>query len=161
MGGAVALVVGLLRRHKPALEGGRVGLAAALFVLPVAVHALWNWSPSDARSSGPLTPGIVAALRDEVPKRAVVYSDLESSYRIAAAAPVYIAAAPPGHVADTDENRPYARRADNRRFFRSGNLAIPRRYGATWLVVDRRRFQLRPALPVVYRDDRFTLYRLD
>ncbi len=161
VGGAVALVVGLLRRHKPGLEGGRVGLAAALFVLPVAVHALWNWSPSDARSSGPLTPGIVAALRDEVPKRAVVYSDLESSYRIAAAAPVYIAAAPPGHVADTDENRPYARRADNRRFYRSGNLAIPRRYGATWLVVDRRRFRLRPALPVVYRDDRFTLYRLD
>ena len=149
----------MLRHQRRGVEGA-VGLAAALFLLPVAVHALWNWSPSEARRASPLTPGLVQTLRDTVPEGDVVYSDVESSYRSAAAAPVYIAAAPPGHVADTDENRPYARRDDNRRFFRTGDLAIPRRYGSSWLVVDRRRFDLRPALPIVYRDGRFTLYRL-
>ena len=48
-----------------------------------------------------------------MPKGSTVYSDLETSYRIAATAPVYIAAAPPGHVADTKENDPYARRRAN------------------------------------------------
>src|SRR6188508_3838728 len=79
-------------------------LAAGLFVFPVLVHAAWNWSASGERRASPLTPGLVDALRDEVPERAVVYSDLETSYRIAAFAPVYVAAAPPGHVADTEQN---------------------------------------------------------
>ena len=86
------------------------------------------------------------ALRDDVPAGAVVYSDLETSYRIAAEAPVYIAAAPPSHVADTEENRPYERREENIRFFRTGDIAIPRRAGAEWLVVDRRRFDVVPQL---------------
>ena len=98
--------------------GWVVGVAAALFVLPIAVHAAWNWSPSEARRPSPLTPGLVEALREDVPEGDVVYSDLETSYRIAAEAPVYIAAAPPGHVADTEENRPYERRDENMRFFR-------------------------------------------
>jgi hypothetical protein len=89
----------------------------------------------------------------------VVYSDLETSYRIAAFAPVYVAAAPPSHVADTTENRPYERRLDNIEFFRDGDLAILDRYDADWLVVDRSRFDLRPDLPVVFQDERFTLYR--
>jgi hypothetical protein len=46
------------------------------------------------------------------------------------------------------------------RFIRTGDLAIPRRYGAEWLIVDRRRFAERPGPPVIYRDERFTLYRL-
>ena len=61
-----------------------------------------------------------------MPARAVVYSDLESSYRIAAAAPVYVCNAPPGHVADTKRNRPYVRREQWRRFNRTGDLGIPR-----------------------------------
>jgi hypothetical protein len=181
-GGAAAVVVGLvLKQHKRV--GGRggwldrrirgvargesvvstqslVALAAALFVLPVAVHAAFNWSPSDARRPSPLTPALVETLRSEVPEGDVVYSDLETSYRIAAFAPVYVAAAPPGHVADTDENRPYVRRDDTRRFFRTGDLAIPRFYDAGWLVIDRNRFGVAPDLPVVHRDERFTLYRL-
>ena len=60
-----------------------------------------------------------------MPEGAVVYSDLETSYRIAAEAPVYIAAAPPSHVADTEKNRPYERRAANIEFFRTGDVAIP------------------------------------
>ncbi len=93
-----------------------------------------------------------------MPKGAVVFSDLETSYRIAAEAPVYIAAAPPSHVADTEKNRPYARRAQNIRFFRTGDLAIPRRAGAGWLVLDRNRFDIAPQLDSVYRDGRYTLY---
>jgi hypothetical protein len=37
---------------------------------------------------------------------------------------------------------------------------VPRACGARWLVLDRDRFDLAPALPVVYRDGRFTLYRV-
>ncbi len=157
-GGVVALVLGLWLRPAIELPGRVVGLAACLFVLPMAVHAAANWSPSEARRPSPLTSGLVAALRDDVPAGAVVYSDLETSYRIAAEAPVYIAAAPPGHVADTEENRPYERREENIRFFRTGNIEIPRRAGAEWLVVDRRRFDVVPQLDSVYRDSRYTLY---
>ena len=95
-----------------------------------------------------------------MPEGAVVYSDLETSYRIAAEAPVYIAAAPPSHVADTEKNRPYERRAANIEFFRTGDVAIPRRAGATWLVVDRKRFDVIPQADSVYRDGRYTLYVL-
>jgi hypothetical protein len=95
-----------------------------------------------------------------VPEGAVVYSDPETSYRIAATAPVYVATAPPGHVADTEENRPYERRDEARRFFETGDLAIPRRAKADWLVVDRERFDVAPRLEAAYRDDRYTLYAL-
>ena len=136
-------------------------MAAALFLLPVVVHGLWNWSPSEARRPNPLTPGLVDALRDEVPEGDVVYGDLETSYRVAATAPVYVAAAPPGHVADTVENRPFERREAFREFARTADLAIPRRYRARWLLVDRERYDLAFDLPVAYRDGRYTLYRLN
>lgn len=160
VGGLAALV---LLKHKRTMERptGLVGIAAALFVLPVAVHAAWNWSPSPGREASPLTPGLVQALREDVPEGAVVYSDLETSYRIAASAPVYIAAAPPGHVADTEKNRPYARRSANRRFFETGDFAIPRRAGADWLVVDRSRFTVAPPSKPVYEDKRYRLYLLE
>jgi hypothetical protein len=152
--------LGLWRR--PVLEdrSALVGVAAALFVLPVALQAAWNWSPSDARKPNPLPPDLIHALREEVPEGDVVYSDLETSYRIAAYAPVYIAAAPPSHVADTKQNRPYRRRVDNIDFFATGDLAVPRRYGAHWLVVDRSRFELNPELPVRQNYGRYALFRL-
>ena len=159
-GGAVALALGLWRR--PLLEdrSAVVGVAAALFILPVALQAAWSWSPSDARAPNPLPPELIHALREEVPEGDIVYSDLETSYRIAAYAPVYIAAAPPSHVADTKRNRPYRRRVDNIDFFATGDLAVPRRYGAHWLVVDRSRFELNPELPVRQNYGRYTLFRL-
>jgi hypothetical protein len=95
-----------------------------------------------------------------VPARAVVFSDTGTSYRIAAAAPVYVAAAPPAHVADTRANRPYARAKAVGRFLRSGDLAIPRRFGAGWIVVDRTARAPRLRLPVAYADARYVLYRL-
>ena len=94
-----------------------------------------------------------------MPKRAVVFADLETSYRISAYAPVYVANGPPSHVADTKANRPYARRNDLLRFLRDGSLAIPRGYHAGWLVLVRGE-RIQPGAALVYRDDRFRVYRL-
>jgi hypothetical protein len=100
------------------------------------------------------------AVRDEVSAGAIVFSDPETSFRLAAFAPIYVASAPPGHVADTEKNRPYERARDARRFLRTGDLSIPREYDAEYVVVDRLRPKLQLDLPIVYRDERFTLYRL-
>ena len=161
VGGALGLVIAAaLRRPLVGSRDDWLPLAASLvFVLPVAVHAASRWSPVESRTAS-LTPGLVAALRSEVPERSVVFSDLETSYRIAAFAPVYVAAAPPAHVADTVDNRPQERRNDVRRFFRKPDLAIARRYGARWLVVDDARFRVRLPLRPVYADGRYTLYRV-
>jgi hypothetical protein len=126
----------------------------------VVVVGLARWTPFEARAGTALTPGLVEILRSEVPRGAVVYSDPETSYRIAAYAPVYVAVAPPGHVADTPENRPYERARDARRFLATGDLAIPEAYRAGYLVVDRRRQRRSFDLPELYRDPRFVLYRL-
>lgn len=161
-GGIAALAGGLVfLKHKVQLERPALaGWAAALFVLPIGVHAAANWSPSDARPDRSLTDGLVETLREDVPAGDVVYSDPETSYEIAAYAPVYIAVAPPGHVADTEANRPYERRDESRRFFATGDAEIPREAGADWLVVDRKRFDVVPELDSVYRDGRYTLYAL-
>jgi hypothetical protein len=103
---------------------------------------------------------MVEKLRTAIPKADIVYSDPESSYEVAAAAPVYLCVAPPGHVADTVQNDPYGRRDRWRDFNRSGDLAIPRRCGARWLLIDRERSDLAPNLPIVYRDARYVLYSL-
>jgi hypothetical protein len=162
VGGALAIPAGLFlpRLFKPMQDRGYfAALAAALFIAPVAYEGLREWE-SPSRPRLPLTSGLVDALQEEVPEGDVVFSDLETSYRIAAMAPVYVAAGPPAHVADTEDNRPYARRRDVLRFFRTGGLEIPRSYGARWLVIDRERSLLRPALRVVHADDRYLLYQL-
>jgi hypothetical protein len=157
VGALAALAFGLLRRNVSREAGAP--LAAAAFLLPVAVVGLRGWSPP-AAAPGALTAGLVDALRAEVPGRAVVYSDPQTSYRLAAAAPIYVAVAPPGHVADTVDNRPYERARDARRFLRTGDLAVPRSYGADFLVVNRARTRRAFELPQLYRDARFALYRL-
>jgi hypothetical protein len=158
-GGAVAaLVVGLLLGRRIEVRGPLVAAAVVLFCVPVAVHGFRDWTPAATSDPRGLTPGLVRALRDDVPKRAVVFSDLETSYRIAAEAPVYVAAAPPAHVADTKANKPYARRISVNHFFSTGDTAILERYHAGWLVVDHRRFHLKPAWPLTYRDERYALY---
>lgn len=158
-GAVVALGFGALLGWRVRLErhGTVAALAAVLFVLPVAARA--EWSPRPSERPGPLTVGLVAAL-NELPERGIVFSDLETSYRVGAAAPLYVAAAPPAHVADTGDNRPYERRLDVIEFFKTGDLAIPRRYGAGWLLIDGRRFDRGVELPVVFRDARYALYRI-
>jgi hypothetical protein len=159
-GGTLALIVAASLRRQTALDdrGPLVAAAAALFIAPIAVHGFWHWSAARSAPS-PLTPGVVRALERTVPKGSVVFSDDETSYWVAAAAPVYVAVAPPGHVADTKANRPYARRRDAQRFFRTGDLAIPRRYHADYVLLRRLRHKLQLDLRPVYRDSRYVLYR--
>jgi hypothetical protein len=158
VGGVVALVVGLFLGRRLDAPGVTAATAVVFFTLPVGVHGLRHWSPAAAEDSHALTPGLLAQLRDEVPKRAVVFSDLETSYRIEALAPVYVAAAPPAHVADTKANRPYSRRLSVIRYFASADPAILDRYHADWLVVDRLRFQIEPGWPLAFQDARYALY---
>jgi hypothetical protein len=157
-GALAALVVGFFLRREWQARGPLVALALILFAIPVAVHGFRQWTPAESRDPNGLTPGLVEALRHDVPKRSVVFSDLETSYRISAYAPVYVASAPPAHVANTRANFPYARRLSTIRYFRTGDITIPERYHATWLVVDTVRFHVQVPWRLVYRDSRFALY---
>jgi hypothetical protein len=156
--GVAGLVVGAVRRGPP-LESS-AGLAAALFLLPVVVVGVARWTPVEGPARAQLTDGLVDAVRSQVEPGAIVYSDPETSYRLAAAAPVYIAVAPPGHVADTAKNRPYERARDARRFLATGDLSIPESAGAEYVVVDRRRLRGPLGLERLYADPRFVLYRM-
>lgn len=162
-GGAAALLVALVRPAGPEERERRralVAVAAVCFVLPVAVHGFAHWTAPRRIGAGKLTPGLVHALRTKVPPRAVVWSDPATSYELNAYAPVSIAVAPPAHVADTKPNDPYGRMARWRAYHRSGDLAIPRRLGARFLVVDRAVGPPVRGLPKVYADARYSLYRL-
>jgi hypothetical protein len=158
-GCAAALVVGFVLRARPPV-GASAGLAAAFFLAPVVAVGLTKWSPTPPPPLSLLSAALVQAVRSEVPEGAIVYSDQETSFRLAAYAPVYIAVAPPGHVANTEANRPFERAREARAFLRTGDLAIPRRYGAEYLVVDRVRLRRDFDLPELYRDPRFVLYRI-
>jgi len=170
VGGLAALLVGTVlagRRHDPDERLGRgplAALAAALFVLPVAVHGFSQWHAPTPRDADALSPGLIRFLRDDVPQRSVVFADLETSYRISAFEPVYVVAAPPAHVANTKPNRVEARRQATLRFFDHGaDLSIPRRWGAGWLVLRRHepvRAVEAKGLRPVYRDDRYVVFRL-
>jgi hypothetical protein len=157
-GAVVALVVGLLVRREWYARGPIPAAAVLLFAIPVAVHGVMHWTPSETRDPYAPTPGLLQALNRQVPKRAIVFSDLETSYRISAYAPVYVASAPPAHVADTKANAPYARRRATNRYFATGDIRIPLRFGASWIVINRRRFDTRPPWRLVYEDARFALY---
>jgi hypothetical protein len=160
LAGIVAAIV-LARRGRGTFErsGLLAGLAVAAFVLPVAVHGFAHWDRGSPRDPSALTPGLIAFLRTRVPERSVVFADLETSYRISAYAPVYVADAPPTHVADTKANDPAGRRLAWLEFARTQNLAIPRHYGAGWLVL-RGAERVGPGPRLVYRDGRFRVYRL-
>src|SRR2546421_5318820 len=158
VGGLAALVVGLLLARRIEARSWAAGVAVVVFCLPVAAHGFRHWSPASREDRYALTPGLLNALRRDVPKRAVVFSDLETSYRIEGFVPVYVAAAPPAHVADTNANAPYRRRLSVNRFFGTGNVAILDRYQADWLVVDKRRFDVKVPWRLVYQDSRYALY---
>ena len=157
-GGAAALVVGVLRRGTADRRGFLAAAAGALFVIPVAVH---GFSQGSSRGKDDTLPAsLVAAVRQHVPRGAIVFSDDATSYRLLASAPVYVASALPGHVANTKSNRPFERRKDSVRFFRTGDLSIPRRYHAQFVLLDRARYKLRLALPRLYADRTYALFRL-
>jgi hypothetical protein len=159
-GAAGLLVMAVVGPRTPLERPGVAAFAATLaFLVPTTAHGLADWTTQSAADRYALTPGLVEALRTQVPRGAVVFADLETSYRISAYAPVYVAAAPPAHVADSGKNRPHERRADVLTFLRTTDLAIPRRYGATWLVLARGEKRV-PGLHAVYGDRRFALYRI-
>ena len=161
---AAALVAAaIFGRRIPQVEGlpPVAAGAVALFLLPVAVHGYSQWTrPSSARLG--LPEKLVSAVRREVPRGDVVFSDPLTAYELAAFAPVYINAAPTTHVADTKANRPAARRKDALIFFRDqGPLSLARRYGAHWLLVDRARVgRVSFRLPRVYSGSRYVLYKI-
>lgn len=159
VGGAASLVVAAVLGRRGTIDdrGPLAAAAAAAFVIPIGVYGFTHWSERTA-GPGQLTRGVVHALQ-KVPRGSVVFSDDATSYRVVAAAPVYVASALPGHVADTKANRPYARREDARRFGRTGDLAIPRRYHADYVLVRRDRWKLRLPLKRIYADRSYVLYR--
>jgi hypothetical protein len=160
-GAAVGLVAAaVVRRGVPEAAPVWTAAVALSLVAPIGLAGL-GYLKQDEPDRFRLTPGLVHALRTEVRPRDVVFSDLETSYRIEGYAPVYVAAAPPAHVADTKENKPDERREAVIAFSSSGNLAIPRRYHADWIVVAKHRFALDLPLSQVYEDRRFVLYKLN
>ena len=159
-GAGIGLIVAaIVRRSVPEATPLWTAAVALSLVAPVGLAGL-AYVKRDEPDRLRLTPGLVHALRTTVPARDTVFSDLETSYRIEAYAPVYVSAAPPAHVADTKDNYPNERRDDVIKFLNSGSLSIPRRYHAQWIVVAKRRFDLPLKLPKVYSDQRFDLYRL-
>ena len=163
-GGLTGLAVAALRRRAPLERAGPLAAAAAsLFIVPVIVHGFVHWKTAVPNDPSGLSPGLVRYLRHDVPERGVVFADLETSYRIAAYVPVYVCAAPPAHVADTKANRPLARRADVIDFLLTGDLAIPRRYHAGWLVLRTHEPVARAEAQgarIVYRDGIFVVLKV-
>jgi hypothetical protein len=170
IGGALALVAAAVLKSRPPLPVQPAwGVAViAAFALPIAVAGFADLQTDAPQDPYALTPGLVAELRT-LPQGDVVFANLETAYRVAAYAPLYVAAAPPAHVARTTENHPYERRWDVVRFFNREAVTdeqrrtILARYGADWLLVDRtRRYPTSfvAGLEVVYEDGRYTLYRV-
>ena len=160
----VALVAGAVAgRWLPQLErpGPLAAAAVALYVLPVEVHGYTHWS-TRANARKPLPAALVQALRQQIPERAVVFSDALTAYELAAALPVYVNATPPIHSSATRANHPAERVRDAARFFRHGGpLSMLRRYRAGWLLVDRTRVpHARFPLPQAYSNGRYVLYQV-
>ena len=165
VGGVAALVVGATIRRRRGdvgvhLHHAVAAAAVALIALPVAVHGFAHWSRSGPGSSA-LTRGLIHAVRTGARPKDVLFADPNTGYLLAAYAPVYLANAPFAHVAATKQNRPRQRLRDAFHFYaHGGDLAVPRYYGARWIVVDLKRHRLRLHLPRVYADRRYVLYRL-
>jgi len=81
-------------------------------------------------------------LRTSVPKGAVVLAPPGVSYRVVAAAPVYVVALPVAHVANTRANQPYVRRAAVLHWMATNDPAVARRYHATWAIRKGRLYRL-------------------
>ena len=140
-----------------------VVIAAGLFVLPIVVAGLFHWTPAVSVDKYGLTPGLTKAIQQKVPDRSVVLADPSTSYRIVAAAPVYLVTALPGNVADTGRNRPYERRRNVWAFLKTGNLGTVARYKPGWIVLtsaERLKLAAKVKLTPIYRDDAFSLYRI-
>ena len=146
------------RRHEAA-----AALAVFLFSLPVVVHGFSHWTPQTTHDRDALTPGLIRFLQDDVPARSVVFSDLATSYRATAYAPVYVVGVPPTHAANTRPNELAKRRRAVNRFFTHPSLYEPERWGAQLLILTRsgpvRAIEHDGAKPV-YADTKFVAFRV-
>ncbi len=141
--GSAALAAGLVLRPRAPREHHLLGAAAMLcFVLPVLVHGARHWSATSKSDPLALSPRLVHNLRTKVPKGAVVLAPVDTSYRVAAKAPVYIVAAPVSHVANTTANLPYARVRAVHHWVLTNDPRVARRYGATWAIRKGRLYRL-------------------
>jgi hypothetical protein len=166
-----ALVIGTLlafrRPESPPAAAKPRGITAALavflFTVPLIAHGFSNWTPKTARDPDALTPGLIRFLQHDVPPRSVVLADLGTSYRATAFAPVYVAAVPPTHAANTRPNRLRRRKLGVLRFLAQPTIAAAQRWPAQWVVLTHKeRVQaledegLRP----VYEDRRFVVFHV-
>jgi hypothetical protein len=67
-----------------------------------------------------------------VPKGSIVLAPIETSYRVAAVAPVYVVAAPLTHVANTKANHSVERWRAVKHWVLTDDPKVAQRYGATW-----------------------------
>ena len=171
-GGIAALIAGALlawRRYGgppppgSRARGGAAALAVLFLVLPVAVHGFSNWTPEVKNDRDALTPGLIRFLQLDVAPRSVLFSDLATSYRATAFAPVYVVAVPPTHAANTRPNELAKRRRAVLRFFTHPSLEELQAWGAQWLVLTRSgpvRTIEREGLQPRYEDNRFVVFRV-
>jgi hypothetical protein len=73
----------------------------------------------------------------------VIIATPQISYHLLAAAPVYVVAAPPVHVANTKANMPYQRVKAVEAWLAGRAPGVARRYGATWAVRKGHLYRLR------------------
>jgi hypothetical protein len=171
IGAPIGIAAGLAlgsRVDPLAVQSRWTAAAACAFVLPIGIAGLGDLHRADAPDPYALSPGLVRAL-DEIPHEDVVFAPIQTAYRVTAAAPVFVAATLPFHVADTGENRPYRRQRDAIRFFESRDLsdaerrALLDRYGAEWVLVDKKEpypRSLVSTLEPAYEDGRYLLLRV-
>jgi hypothetical protein len=132
--GAAALAAGLVFTRGQRWERPwRGALAAALFVLPVAVHGFRAWTPLTPKDPQALSPALVRELK-RVPPQSVIIADPVTSYHLLALAPVYVVASETTHVAATRANDPSARVKEVQAWLAHRAPGVARRYGATWAV---------------------------
>ena len=163
-----ALIAAPRLARRPLTATPRALVCAVLFALPIGVAGLMDVE-RDRPDRHALTPGLVEAVDSEVGAGEIVFADLETSYRLAAYTGVYVAAAPPAHVASVGRNRPSQRRqAAIRFFYRDGiddveKSRILAGAGASWLVVDTTRHvpgYVASLPPPLWEDGRYALYAL-
>jgi hypothetical protein len=134
LAGAAALAAGLVfARDRPKERYGLGALAAAFFVLPVAIHSFARWSPLNPVDKDAPAPALLQAMK-RVPAGSIVIASPTLSYELLARFPIYTVAAPVTHVANTKANVPSLRVRQVQHWLATGDPAIPRRYGATWAV---------------------------
>jgi hypothetical protein len=141
-GGLAALIAGAVRPFDLRERHELGALAAALLALPVFAHGIWHWSPRVSSDPQALSPRLVQRLRTVVPKGSVVLAPIQTSYRVTAAAPVYVVALPIPHVANTRANDPYGRARAVRHWALTNDPKVATRYGATWAIRAGRLYRL-------------------